>query len=433
MNWIKASTRRAKEEFLQTVGHHQGTVDAEFDAAELHYQQVFKDLQKVQETVQMWSDCMDTAFAASLGTGEVVARFFASLGNASSKVEMDSPARTYMAIQSDINEKLRKPMHRVLLERCLRPITELLAVAPVLNDKLSARKKALLDVDFYTSKYAGEAEQGREKNEPKMARLAAKLEAATKNLEEIENELIAAFEEIEVSKTQLLRSEISTFFACHFYLLQTSANMMSDLIGVSPYSAASLCALEAERSHESFLYKETIEQPRAVSASRNNERGDDAINALSSALRDTSPVARLKHARASTSAVRAANVAAATAAAAEPYEGKKSGSAGARLASVSGAISTGLRRLSMVSSNKGAAQPSMGASKPVKTIESQKSGTMHLHALHCRHTQCFSTNSPAMRIDVCAFAILLCYVDATHSNMIAHPSRYHILSHRPTL
>jgi hypothetical protein len=362
-------------------------------AAELHYQQVFKDIQKVQETVQMWSDCMDTAFTASLGTGEVVARFFASLGSASSKVEMDSPACTYMAIQSDINEKLRKPMHRVLMERCLRPMTEILAVAPVLNEKLSARKKALLDVDFYTSKYTSETAVGKEKNEPKMARLAAKLEAATKNLDNIEMELIAAFEEIEISKAQLLRSEISTFFACHFYMLQLSANMMSDLIGVCPYSAASLCALEAERSHESFLYKDTMVQPRPASSAKASERGDDAINALSSSLRETSSVARLKNARASISATRAANVAAATAAAAEPYEGKKPGSAGARLASVSGAISTGLRRLSLVSTKNAAPLPYDPSSK-TKEVDSDTRTSGNIVALS--HNICRNASQPLL-------------------------------------
>jgi hypothetical protein len=250
-------------------------------------------------------------------------------------------------------------------------MTEILAVAPVLNEKLSARKKALLDVDFYTSKYASETAVGKEKNDPKMARLAAKLEAATNNLDTIELEVIAAFEEIEISKAQLLRSEISTFFACHFYMLQMSANMMSDLIGVCPYSAASLCSLEAERSHELFLYKDTISQSRPASSTRAPERGDDAINALSSSLRDTSPVARLKHARASTSAIRAANVAAATAAAAEPYEAKKPG---ARLASVSGAITTGLRRLSLVSTKNAApSSSSESSSKPVE-VDSRTSG-----------------------------------------------------------
>jgi hypothetical protein len=260
MNWIKENTRRVKEGLLQSLGAHQATDDREFESRALSYAQFMRDLERVNEALTIWSDCLDAFSMASAGLSESLCVFFAANGRPGKFANMDTPSKALLVVQADLNDQLRPSIRKVLLEKCIRPIAEILSGFPLINEKIAARKKLVLDVDFYSSKLKADLASTKDKNDPKILKVSNKLEEASKALDDAQNELIAHFDAVDAARASVLTPELAAFVACQFHFLHSSTMMFSNVMNLFPQSGSTSCILRAERAEAEAKTLHTVSQ-----------------------------------------------------------------------------------------------------------------------------------------------------------------------------
>lgn len=248
---------------MQSVGAHQTTDDGEFEAKVLAFQQLVRDMERVHEAILLWSDCMDAMAMAGAGLGDTMSKFFAANSTPSRRSDLDTSSKAYLSVQADINETLRASVRKSLMERCLRPITEVLAVAPMINEKVAVRKQLRLDSEFYSSKYK-KISAGKDETDPEVTRVATKMRDAEKALSAVHEELIASFDEIEEARSSMLIPEVSALIGCQFFFQQTSTQMMSEVISFFPQSASTMCALHAESAAAPYVSRRVVQNLKST-------------------------------------------------------------------------------------------------------------------------------------------------------------------------
>jgi hypothetical protein len=273
MNIFKTNYRRVREGIMQSVGAHEATTDHEFDARVHAFQLLVRDMERVLEAMLLWADCMDAMSVAGAGLGDAMSKFFcansppgagAGAGGQSRRSGLDASSRAYLSVQADVNESLRGSVRRTLLERCLKPTTEVLAVAPLINEKVALRKQLMLDSNFYNAKYKHEINAGKDESDPKVAKIAAKMRDARKTLLDLSNELLETFAEIEDARSTLLIPEVSALVGSQFFYMQNSAQMLSDVMSFFPQSASTLCALHTEKAAAPYLSKKVVDNLKST-------------------------------------------------------------------------------------------------------------------------------------------------------------------------
>ena len=277
MNRFKENYRRVREGILQTVVGHEAPSDVDFERRAQCFQQLVRDLEHVHEAMILWSDCMDALSMAGAGLGDAMSKFFATNSTPTKRSDLDTASKAYLSVQADISENLRCSVHKVLMERCLTPTTEILAVVPRINEKIAQRKQFLLDNEFFNVKYKNEINSGKDESDPKVVKAAAKMKDAAKALEDITTELLATFEEIEEARATILIPEVSSLVGCQYFFLQSSTQMMSELMSFFPQAAGPLCLLHSHKGATPYVSSKVVNNLKSAYA---KERSDDCTPAL---------------------------------------------------------------------------------------------------------------------------------------------------------
>lgn len=288
MNIFKTNYRRVREGIMQSVGAHQVVEDVEFDARVLKFQQLVRDMERVHEAVLVWSDCVDALSAAGAGLGDTMSKFFNANSTPTKKSDLEISAKAYLSVQADINETLRSSTRKALMDRCIRPMTEVLTVAPLIQEKLAVRKQLKLDSEFYVSKYKTKISAGKDESDPEVAKVAAKMRDAEKALADINDDMNATFDELEEARSSMLIPELSSLVGCQYFFLQTSTKMLADVISFFPQAASTMCALHADSAAAPYMSKKVVENLRATSSSLKSAR---AVAVIVADAKNQSPAA----------------------------------------------------------------------------------------------------------------------------------------------
>lgn len=256
--WLKSTQRRVKETILQSVGAHDKTDDGIFDEKYQSFISFTRDLAKVHLSMQLWLDSIDLMCASTVGIGESLATFCTNSSQGEETPLLDV-ARAFHAIGSDFNTIVRTTMRSTFIDRCMKPIESILAVVPVINEKIQKRKNIRLDADFYRSKLSSEQSTGKADDHPVILKLSSKLKEATNSLNTITSELIDCIDELHSQREFMLGPEIAAMIACMQTFNSYSASHLSRLSPLMPQSASTSCLLlatfESQRklaSHENI-------------------------------------------------------------------------------------------------------------------------------------------------------------------------------------
>jgi bridging integrator 3 len=262
-NWFKATQRRMKETILQTVGAHDKTDDGLFDEKHQSFVAFSRDLAKVHLSLQLWLDSMDLLCASSVGIGESLSAFCAASerGNESPLLDV---AQAFHAISTDFNTVMRANMRSTFIDRCLKPIESILAIVPVVNDKMQKRKHLRLDTDFYRSKLASEQSAGKSEDHPAVVKIAYKLTEATKTLDAITSELVSCIDELSCQREFMLGPEMAAMVACMQTFYASYSSNLAQISPMIPQSASTSCLLLASfEAQKSLSSKELISKMQA--------------------------------------------------------------------------------------------------------------------------------------------------------------------------
>ena len=255
--WLKATQRRVKETILQSVGAHDKTDDGHFDQKYQSFVTFSRDLAKVHLSMQLWLDSIDLVCASSVGIGESLTSFcsVSDAGNCSPLLDI---ARCFHAISSDINTIVRTTLRSTFIDRCMKPIESILAVLPVVQEKMQKRKALRLDADFYRSKLASEQGTGKAGDHPTVTKISNKLNEANKSLHMVTSELISLIDELNAQRQSVLGPEIAAMMACMQTLHSTASSHLSQLSPLLPQSASTTCLLLASFETQRGLWSPPI-------------------------------------------------------------------------------------------------------------------------------------------------------------------------------
>lgn len=238
MSWFKVAQRRVKEGLLQAVGAHQGTEDKEFDDRVAKFQQMMRDLHKIQLSTQHWIEAVDAMCTASVKLSEGLAQFH---GSEATSTTLHDLTRCICAVQTDAQNVFRKSIRNTYIERVIKPIESILSIEPIVKEKLDKRKNLLLDSDFYKSKLQNEVASGKDATHPTVEKIARKLMESNKALNAMCEEIVAIFDEVEQNRQFMLGPELSAWVACQHSV--ATAAPLQQVLPLMPQSAATLCLI----------------------------------------------------------------------------------------------------------------------------------------------------------------------------------------------
>jgi len=249
-----------KETILQSVGAHNKTEDQDFDDKCNKFTSFSRDLTKVHLAMQLWLDSIDLMCASCVGIGESLSNFTSS-GDSTCPSPVYRIAKAFESIGSDVNIALRQNMRTIFIDRCLRPIESILAIVPIVNEKIQQRKNLLLDSDFYKSKRRSEIQSGKDPDHPVVAKLTTKLNEANKSLEAITSDVVNCIDELVLRRPEMLSPELAATVACMEGFFASTSAQLSQLLPLIPQSASTTCLLAASlESHKPLKSSETLEE-----------------------------------------------------------------------------------------------------------------------------------------------------------------------------
>jgi hypothetical protein len=267
-SWLKATQRRVKETILQSVGAHDKTEDLKFDEICYKFTLFSRDLVKVHMTMQLWLDSIDLFCSSWIGVGESLTTFCTLSSEHNSDLQnlpLHQLSKTFLAIGTDVNQSLRGILKSIFMDRCLKPIESILAIVPVINQKIQERKNVLLDVGFYKSKRQSELSSGKDPEHPSVVKLTNKLNESNRILETLTNDVINCVEELSFARTNMLGPEIAALLACMETFPAVLSQKVAQLQPLIPQTASTKCLLLAslEAAESSLKSNDLVDSLRS--------------------------------------------------------------------------------------------------------------------------------------------------------------------------
>lgn len=241
-SWLKATQRRVKETILQSVGAHDKTLDQEFDDRCAKFISFYRDLTKVHMSMQLWLDSVDLLCGSWVGMGESLTKFCTSNDSDSSLYDL---AKGFSSIGNDVNIILKGIMKSIFIDRCLKPIESILAIVPIINQKIQERKNILLDVAFYNSKKQSEKSSGKDDNHPNVIKIINKLNESERLLKNLTDDIESCIDQLCSARPFMLGPEIASLIACMETFPLIISQKVGQMTSLIPQTASTKCLLLA--------------------------------------------------------------------------------------------------------------------------------------------------------------------------------------------
>ena len=244
-SWIQSTKIRVQERVLQALGVHQGTPSEEFDRKLKFFMETISDLNRILEAMQLWIKSLDILCNVAVNLSEAISSFYAKGEEMSPYHEL---AGMFAAVHIDVKETLIPNIKNVFTDRCIRPITFMLTFEKRVTEKVTDRRRVLLEYDSFKAKKEYELSTGKDASHPNVLKASAKADNAWKICEKLENEILAIIGEFEDNRAIMLGPEFAAVVACFYCQSFTTSNLLSQLLPFIPQTASTLCILSSVTS-----------------------------------------------------------------------------------------------------------------------------------------------------------------------------------------
>lgn len=243
-SWFKVTQRRVKETILQSVGAHDKTEDQEFDEKCAKFTLFYHDLTKVHLSMQLWLDSIDLLCGSWVGMGESLNKF-CTTGSDSENSPLSDIIKCFSLIGNDVNSVLKGVIKSIFIDRCMKPIESILAIVPIINQKIQERRNLLLDVGFYNSKKQSEKNSGKDDNHPNVIKLTNKLNESERLLHNLTGDIDSCIDQLCSARSYMLGPEIAALISCMESFPLIISQKVGQMTPLIPQTASTTCLLLA--------------------------------------------------------------------------------------------------------------------------------------------------------------------------------------------
>jgi hypothetical protein len=216
--------RRVKEGLRQAVGISQAIEDDFFDEQIRAWEARVTDIRKLKENIELFVDAIALSSMATLTLSDSLSKLTVSLSTASDGAR--ESASLFAAVNSDVNNTIHSSLRTVIINRCLKPLMIILTNVSLTYEKINKRKSILLDFNAYSNKVHRESKA----NNPHLNRTTHKLEDVSKELANLQADILNSVAEMDETMHDTLLTEIANLSASFYYYHHSSAVLMGQML-----------------------------------------------------------------------------------------------------------------------------------------------------------------------------------------------------------
>ena len=254
---MKGFLRAARDLFASEKGV---PVDAELDGRLRAFHDHVDRLRKVRVAMQLYSDAVDTLSKAESVLADALSTYYQhSVPTAPSSDAAAAAATSFPAhgvahsLKNLMGEKfsvVRGSINGILQNRCIKPVTAVLAKVAPLEEKVKQRKALLHDHDTHRSLLQKEQESGKPGDDPSILRQSVKLDEVSLNLGRVVSAVDASLLEFEKARPLMLVQELAAVVGVFYYHGTATTALVGRLLPLLPQAASTLCLLNALGSNK---------------------------------------------------------------------------------------------------------------------------------------------------------------------------------------
>lgn len=145
---------------------------------------------------------------------------------------------------SNVNSIIQPAVKKIFIEKCLKPVNNMLSFAPSINEQVQERKTILLDFDSYKAKLQKEQSTTKDPMTPSLIKKLGKLEESSKKLNTLNNNIFQTFEEFEIARPLSLSPSLSVFIGILYSYYSIGFKETMELLPKIPQTAVSVAVLD---------------------------------------------------------------------------------------------------------------------------------------------------------------------------------------------
>lgn len=258
-----------KSFFRGIFGGSTAPVDEEFDARVREFNQHAEKLRKVRLAMQLYLDAADAMSKAETILAEAFEGYYkASLDGCSSGGDARPPchavSESFRATMAGRFSVQRANINNIINNRCVKPVTAILAKVGTVHEKIKLRKTLLADHDSSVMLLQRAREAGKPQDDPSVQRHSIKLDEVSNNLGRVISSVDSSLEDFKQARPHMLAQEMAAVVGCIYYNGSSIVALVGKLLPLLPQSSSTLCVLSAMGSQKKRPSSLTTENLRAV-------------------------------------------------------------------------------------------------------------------------------------------------------------------------
>ena len=173
---------------------------------------------------------------------------------------MNQVSLHFLKIQEDLAHIYKNQVRGLLVNKCLRPLENILALSALVAEKEKIIKSSTLDCDHFKSRRESELLAGKLSDHPTVIKLTEQLSESERVVERTTMAVLNFFDRIEGHISTMLGPETAVLVGALQHSHNSSAQLLTQLNNTLPTTAATLCELSAIFEDQKSLLK----SPRLV-------------------------------------------------------------------------------------------------------------------------------------------------------------------------
>jgi len=234
-------------------GHAALPLDEEFEGKLRGFNDHVERLRKVRVALQLYSDAVDALSKAEMVVADAFDSYYAhsipqtgaaggGLAGAPAAHGVTDSFKTLMAEKFTI---VRSAINGILQNRCIKPVTAILAKVGPLQEKVKQRRSLLQDHEAHRSMIQKEQESGKSNDDANIQRHSIKLDQMSLSLGQLVSSVDGALLEFEKARPHMLVQELAAVLGVCYYNGTATAALLGRLLPLLPQTASTLCLLNA--------------------------------------------------------------------------------------------------------------------------------------------------------------------------------------------
>lgn len=232
--WLRNAKRRARENFLQTIGAHTRLEDPGFKSVKVRFETLSRRLTALHHALKSQHEALEALCNAQLLTARAVRELSYTMG-----VEPLEYTEALGAIEGVLRPAVRLEYVRAVLP----PASRLLERLPEIEELLKKRHRRHLDLDSYRSRAENPKYQ---QDQTAWEALQQKLSQAERAVQSMTEQILEAVEELEEERPDALMDVIAGLLACQTHFMGSADTILANVLPAFPKAAVPLCRLHQE-------------------------------------------------------------------------------------------------------------------------------------------------------------------------------------------